>query len=99
MHEILAFIRRIGCSLQVLSIVLLCAQASAGAQVAGTGTIQGTVQDATGAVIPNATVTLTEAATQVQRSAQTDGSGVYVFPNITIGNYNRFGRSEGLQHL
>jgi hypothetical protein len=58
-----------------------------GAQVAGTGNIQGTVTDATGAVIPGATVTLTEASTQVVHTTQTDGSGVYVFPNADIGTY------------
>ncbi len=60
---------------------------SAHAQVAGTGTIQGTIADATGAVIPNAAVTITESATQVKRTAATDASGVYVFPNIEIGTY------------
>ena len=57
------------------------------AQVAGTGTIQGTVIDSTGAFIPNASVTLTEQSTQVKRTTQTDSSGVYVFPNIEPGTY------------
>ena len=57
------------------------------AQIAGTGTIQGTVTDPTGSFIPNATVTLTQQATQVKRVIQTDPSGVYIFPNIQIGTY------------
>jgi len=57
------------------------------AQIAGTGTIQGTVTDQSGAVIPNAAVTLTELATAVKREAKTDSAGIYVFPNIPIATY------------
>jgi hypothetical protein len=69
-------------------IATLLLPASAFSQVAGTGTVQGTVSDATGAVISNAKVTLTETSTQVARNTQTDGSGIYVFPNIAIGTYS-----------
>ena len=89
MHRFQLNIRRCGYILRTLLIVLLLSvAASVRAQVAGTGTITGTVQEATGAVIPNAAVTLTEESTQVVHTAQTDGSGVYGFPNITIGNYS-----------
>ena len=57
------------------------------AQVAGTANLQGTVADSTGAVIPNATVTITNLSTQVKHTAKSDSSGVYAFPNIDIGNY------------
>ncbi len=57
------------------------------AQVAGTGSIQGSVQDPSGAVIPNASVTLVNVSTQVRRTVTTDGSGLYNFPNIDIGTY------------
>jgi hypothetical protein len=57
------------------------------AQVAGTGTIQGTIADSTGAVIPGASVTLTNISTGVKHAAKSDSSGVYVFPNIEIGTY------------
>ena len=58
------------------------------AQVAGTGTIQGTVTDPTGAVIPDAQVTLIETATQTQHVGKADSGGVYVFPNIVVGTYS-----------
>ena len=67
------------------------------AQIAGTGNIQGTIQDATGAVIPNATVTLTNVATQVKHQSATDGAGVYSFPNIDIGTYNVGIAASGFQ--
>jgi hypothetical protein len=57
------------------------------AQIAGTANVQGTVTDSTGAVIPNATVTMTNQATQIQQTTKTDGSGVYAFPDIPIGQY------------
>ena len=58
------------------------------AQVAGQAQIQGTITDASGALIPNATVTLSNASTHAARTTLTDKSGVYVFPNIDIGTYD-----------
>jgi hypothetical protein len=88
MQSIRTSVRRFVVAMQVLSLVLLVSFASAGrAQVAGTGTIQGTISDATGAVIPNAKVVITDKSTQVNHETKTDGSGVYNFPNITIGTY------------
>ena len=55
------------------------------AQIAGTANVQGTVSDSTGAVVPHASVTLTNEATQVRRTTLSDASGVYAFPGISIG--------------
>jgi hypothetical protein len=75
-------------NLRVLSLALvLFVVCTLRAQVAGTGSIQGSVTDSTGALITNASVTATNEATQVVRSAKTDSGGVYVFPNIDIGTY------------
>lgn len=57
-------------------------------QIAGTGNIQGTVTDPTGAVVANAAVTLTDQATLVKRATKTNNSGAYVFPGIPISKYN-----------
>ncbi len=70
---------------------------AAHAQIAGTGSIQGTVQDATGAVISNASVILTNLSTQVKHVTQTDGAGVYSFPNMDIGTYNVGITASGFQ--
>jgi hypothetical protein len=51
------------------------------------GTITGVVQDTTGAVIPKASVTLTNVDQGWKLNTLTDGSGVYVFSPIRIGNY------------
>jgi hypothetical protein len=91
-------LRRLVFSLQTLSLVLcLCFAATVRAQVAGTATIQGTISDSTGAVIASATVTLTNAATHVAQATKTDGSGVYVFPNIPVGTYSVTVAAAGFQ--
>jgi hypothetical protein len=48
------------------------------AQIGGGGTLKGTVTDPTGAVIPNATVTATHAATGVDHRRETTAAGLYV---------------------
>ncbi len=68
------------------------------AQTAGTGSIQGSVADATGAVLPNASVTITNNATQVKRTAATGSNGLYSFPNIDIGTYTVEVTAQGFQH-
>jgi hypothetical protein len=69
-------------------VALLLLAAKVNAQIAGTGSIQGTVTDASGAVINNANVTLTESATSVKRSTNTNNAGIYVFPNIPVATYS-----------
>ncbi len=51
------------------------------------GTIIGTVEDATGAVVPNVKVTVTEKATGFTRETTTDVSGNYSIPSVPIGTY------------
>src|SRR5207248_8758174 len=51
------------------------------------GTISGTVTDASGAVVANATVTLTSLDTGEKRSITTDTSGNYTFVNILPDRY------------
>lgn len=55
---------------------------------APTGSITGTVSDASGAVVSSATVTLTNPSTNFQRAVTTNSSGVYDLPSLAPGNYN-----------
>src|SRR5215469_1470658 len=57
-------------------------------QTAGTGALTGTVTDSMGAVIPNATVTLTSANTGQVRTTMTAGDGTYKFTLLPPGNYS-----------
>ncbi len=52
------------------------------------GDLVGTVADATGAVVPNATVTAVNAATGVRAAASTNAAGAYRLTNLLPGNYN-----------
>ena len=52
-----------------------------------TTSIAGTVTDAQGAVLPDVTVTVTNAARNITRTAQTDGSGGYRFLGLPPGEY------------
>lgn len=53
----------------------------------GNGIIRGTVEDAAHAVIPGVTVTITNLGTNLTRTGQTNGEGLYSFPQASIGLY------------
>src|ERR1700675_3742782 len=53
-----------------------------------TGTILGRVTDATGAVVPGATVQLQNLETGFSRTEQTDSGGRYLSRNLPLGTYN-----------
>src|SRR5262249_21383964 len=57
------------------------------AQVTTTATIRGTVQDATGAVLPGATITLTDAGTANTRTTVSDARGQYLLAGVFPGTY------------
>ena len=52
-----------------------------------TGTILGTVHDASGAVVPGAKVTVSNEGTAFTETTNTSGSGTYVFTPLRIGTY------------
>ena len=72
----------------VLSLALLLTSGEmARAQLAGTGAISGTVQDATGAVIPNATVTAINTKTNENTVRSTTKAGDYNITPLPPGSY------------
>src|SRR5438034_4893556 len=78
----------------LLSILLITA--GLGFSQTGTGNIQGVVKDATGAVVPNATVTIVHTATGGQNKTQTNEVGFYFFPSIQVGEYQISVESAGM---
>ena len=52
-----------------------------------TGTIQGRVTDPTGAVLPNAQITVKNVATGTTRTATTNSDGDYTVPELEVGTY------------
>ena len=77
-----------------LAMAVLLFTAGAQAQVA-TASINGTVSDQSGAVIPGATVTLKNVATNVERNTTTNNSGNYVLVNINPGLYTLTVHKDG----
>jgi outer membrane receptor protein involved in Fe transport len=76
------------CVLTLFSILLILTffSTSLHAQVAG-ASLTGTVNDSSGAAIPNAQVAITDVDTGVVRNVVTDGAGLYSAPNLLPGNY------------
>jgi hypothetical protein len=87
--------------LRVLRVVLAAAclltTGSAWAQIGGSGSIQGTVLDNTGAVVPGATVTAINLATGVATPRVTTGAGVYTVSPLPPGTYRVEFRIDGFQ--
>ena len=65
--------------------MLLCA-ASIYAQTV-TGTLQGTITDPNGAVIPGATITVINTETGLERTLTSSDEGFYVSANLPLGSY------------
>ncbi|SDF80243.1 carboxypeptidase regulatory-like domain-containing protein [Terriglobus roseus] len=61
------------------------------------GSLLGTVQDKTGAAVPNAKVTITEKATNITHEATTNANGNYSFQNLSQGAYSVNVQMQGFQ--
>ncbi|HEV2421700.1 MAG TPA: carboxypeptidase-like regulatory domain-containing protein [Candidatus Acidoferrales bacterium] len=75
------------CSLFCLFLAGLFVAPSAKAQTSASATVVGTVTDQSNAAIPNATITLTDVATNISQTATSNASGQYTFPTVTPGTY------------
>ncbi len=62
-----------------------------------TGSISGTVADSSGAVIPKATVILTDEATKGKRDSVSNNSGVFNFPSVYPGTYTLTISADGFR--
>src|SRR5437870_4194589 len=66
-------------------LLVICASAALGQT--GTSGISGTVRDVNGAVVPNATVTAKNEATNVSQNQNTTDAGLFAFTSLPVGNY------------
>lgn len=81
-------IRGMKLALALLLVVCLGCVLPAWGQSIDSGTIVGTVSDATGAVVVGATVTLTDNATKTSRTTVTNDAGRYILPSVIPGKYD-----------
>jgi len=81
----------------LVAVLLLFSAAPAFSQTMTTGDIAGTVSDATGAVVPGATVTVKLISTNETRTTRTNSVGQYRFSLLQPGDYEVSAQATGLK--
>jgi len=79
----------------VCAIVVLYGASALAQQI--TGSIRGTVQDPSGAVVSSASVSAKQSETGLTRSAMTDHTGAYVLLELPVGHYQVQVEAKGFQ--
>ena len=85
-------------SLLTLAVLLVCVLPAAFAQEFR-ATISGKIADATGAVLPNANVTVTEMNTGTTNKTVSDAAGEYVVPFLLPGTYKIEAQASGFESV
>jgi len=86
----------VACAL-ALGVALLVTAAAYAQQLGGAGTVQGTVKDPTGGVMPAVSVTIRNAVSGFTRTATTDAAGRYAFSNLPPNPYHISVEAQGFQ--
>ena len=81
---------------RVLFVLAPVALAAAAVAQSTSGVVTGTAKDSTGAVVPNATVSLVNRGTGYSRSTVSDAAGRYTFTNIPFDRYQVSASANGL---
>ena len=76
------YMRRLPLLIGLLGLAFAIAFAQTGGQITGE------VRDQSGALVPNAAVTVTNTATNATRSTETNSAGIYSFPDLSPGMYD-----------
>jgi hypothetical protein len=90
-------------SLKIASLLLLiaCTLILLGSPVplwaAANGSLSGTLKDATGAVVNDATITLVNVALKTEYTTVSNGQGFYSFPTLPVGHYDLTIEATGFQ--
>jgi Carboxypeptidase regulatory-like domain/TonB-dependent Receptor Plug Domain/TonB dependent receptor len=81
----------------LMGILALVGAMTCYAQTSGSGAITGTVRDASGSVVPQATVVVTNMATGALRTVPTNDLGTYIVGLLTPGSYSVAITKEGFE--
>src|ERR1051326_1611650 len=84
--------RTIVCAILCVGVVLSLTPAFA---QSGTGSVAGQITDQTGAVVPGATVTLTDQSTHSSRTTTSNEAGRYIFVSVDPGVYDLTVNAKG----
>src|SRR6185437_15982044 len=88
------------CAAALLSLGLFAVLAQpAMGQGANQGSIQGTLTDPSGAVVPGASLTATNAATGIAFTTSSDANGLYTFLVVPAGTYTIVARKNGFAEV
>jgi hypothetical protein len=85
--------------LRAFLLVAIVAAMAPGAMAQSTGTIQGVVTDASGAVVPNAEITVRNQGTGATRTEHSDSAGIYVAASLDLGTYSVQAKAAGFQAI
>src|ERR1041384_1078106 len=80
-------------TLWLLLLILVAAQSAMAQTVVGR--ISGTVQDANGAAVPNASVKIVNTANNSERTVTSDENGFYTITNLPVGTYTIEAEAKG----
>ncbi|MFO0886557.1 MAG: carboxypeptidase-like regulatory domain-containing protein, partial [Pirellulales bacterium] len=83
----------------LLAIFFAFASAMSVPAQAPVGTISGSVHDQSGAVIPNATITIKNAATAAERKVSSDSDGLFSASALPAGVYEVTAQAKGFRTL
>jgi hypothetical protein len=86
-------LRRLGF---IIAILVLSVSSSLFGQAVN-GTLLGTINDATGATVPNAKVTAVETQTGLVHESKSNESGNYTFPDMPPGTYSITAEAKGFK--
>jgi hypothetical protein len=84
-----------GLNRRILVTLALFLPVAAFAQSGNAGAVHGTVTDPTGAVIPGATILITNPVSGLSRTATTDAVGQFVFDNVPFNPYHVVASAKG----
>ena len=87
----------VGAGKFLLFLMLVAATASAALGQVATGSVSGRVTDGTGAVVPDAAVTVTRTDTGLVLTGKSNAEGEYTFPSLQTGPYKVVVRQQGFK--
>jgi hypothetical protein len=85
--------------LLVFLLTCLCASPFPAFAQQETATITGSVRDESGAIVPKATITVTNIQTNISIKTETDDAGFYVIPSLRPGQYSVAAETTGFPKI